>query len=48
MIYIKAGIPKELNKIDDELKVINHSKDIICFFILKKRKQQSPFIEKTK
>jgi len=33
MICIKADIPKELNDIDDELKAIYHSKDIVCFFL---------------
>ena len=32
MICIKADIPEELNEIDDELKVVYHSKDTVCFF----------------
>ena len=48
MICIKADIPKELNKIDDELKAIYHSKDTICFYIFKNREQRNQFIEKTK
>ena len=35
MICVKTDIPKELNYIDDELKVIYHSKDTVCFFIFK-------------
>jgi hypothetical protein len=35
MICVKTYIPKELNDIDDELKAIYHSKNTICFFILK-------------
>ena len=48
MICIKADIPKELNKIDDELKAIYHSKDTVCFYIFKNRNQRNEFIEKTK
>jgi hypothetical protein len=35
MIYIKADIPKELSSNEDQLKAIYHSKNIVCFFILK-------------
>ena len=48
MICIKAEIPKELNDIDDELKVIYHSKDTVCFYIFKTRELRNEFIEKTK
>ena len=48
MICIKADIPNELNEIDDELKAIYHSKDTVCFFILKTRELRNEFIEKTK
>jgi hypothetical protein len=48
MICIKADIPKELNKIDDELKAIYHSKDTICFYIFKNREQRNRFVEETK
>ena len=48
MICIKAGIPKELNDIDDELKAIYHSKNTVCFFIFKNREQRNEFVEKTK
>ena len=47
MICIAANIPKELNDIDDELKAIYHSKDTVCFYILKNREQRNEFIEKT-
>ena len=47
MICINANIPKELNDIDDELKAIYHSKDTVCFYILKNREQRNEFIEKT-
>ena len=48
MICIKAEIPKELNDIEDELKAIYHSKDTVCFYILKTRELRNEFIEKTK
>jgi len=48
MICIKADIPKELNDIDDELKAIYHSKDTVCFFVFKNKKQRDEFVEKTK
>tara|TARA_Y100000389_G_scaffold51855_1_gene47586 strand:- start:106 stop:297 length:192 start_codon:yes stop_codon:yes gene_type:complete len=47
MICIKTKIPQELNKIDDELKAIYHSKDSVCFFIFKSRDLRNEFIEKT-
>ena len=48
MICIKANIPEELSKIDDELKAIYHSSDTVCFFIFKTREQRNDFIERTK
>ena len=48
MICIKVDIPKELNKIDDELKAIYHSKDTVCFYIFETRELRNEFIEKTK
>ena len=48
MICIKADIPEELNKIDDELKAVYHSNDTVCFFILKTRELRNRFIEETK
>lgn len=44
MICIKTKIPKELSLIDDELKAIYHSKETICFFIFKTRKDRNEFI----
>ena len=35
-------------KIDDELKAVYHSKDTVCFFILKTRELRNKFIEETK
>jgi len=48
MICIKAEIPEELNKIDDELKAIYHSKETVCFYLFKKREVRNKFIEETK
>ena len=48
MICIKANIPEELSKIDDDLKAIYHSSDTVCFFIFKTREQRNDFIERTK
>ena len=48
MICIKADIPKELNKIDDELKAIYHSKETVCFYLFKTRELRNKFIEETK
>ena len=48
MICIKTDIPDELNKIDDELKAIYHSKDTVCFYIFKSRNLRNDFIERTK
>ena len=48
MICIKADIPDELNKIDDELKAIYYSKDTVCFYISKSRDLRNNFIQRTK
>ena len=48
MIWIKADIPEEICKINDELKAIYHSKDTVCFYIFKSRDLRNEFIEKTK
>ena len=48
MICIKVEIPKELNNIDDELKAIYHSKDLVCFFVFKNREKRNEFLDKTK
>ena len=47
MICIKAGIHKELNNINDELKATYHSKDTVCFYIFKNREQRNKFVERT-
>ena len=48
MICIKADIPEELNKIDDELKAIYHSRETICFYLFKTREIRNEFVERTK
>ena len=48
MICIKAKIPEELNKIDDELKAIYNSKETVCFYLFKTRELRNKFIEETK
>jgi hypothetical protein len=48
MICIKAKIPEELNKIDDELKAIYHSKETVCFYLFKTRELRNRFVEETK
>ena len=48
MICIKARIPEELNKIDDELKAIYHSRETVCFYLFKTREVRNKFIEETK
>lgn len=48
MICIKAKIPEELNKIDDELKAIYHSKETVCFYLFKTRELRNEFVERTK
>ena len=46
MICINANIPKELNDIDDELKAIYHSKDTVCFYILKIESKKMNLLKK--
>jgi hypothetical protein len=48
MICIKTEIPEELNKIDDELKAIYHSRETICFYLIKTRELRNEFVERTK
>ena len=48
MICIKAKIPEELNKIDDELKAIYHSNETVCFYLFKTRELRNEFVERTK
>ena len=47
MICIKTDIPDELNKIDDELKAIYHSKDTVCIWVFKNREDRNKFMVET-
>ena len=47
MICIKTDIPKEICDIDDELKAIYHSKDTICIWVFKTRKDRNKFMDET-
>ncbi|MDP6163487.1 MAG: hypothetical protein QGF84_03160 [Candidatus Thioglobus sp.] len=47
MYCIKTKIPQEICDIDDELKVIYHSKDTVCIWVLKTRKDRNRFMEET-
>ena len=47
MICIKANIPEELSKIDDELKAIYHTVTL-CFFIFKTRELEMNLLNEPK
>ena len=47
MICIKTEIPEEICNIDDELKVIYHSKDTICIWVFKTREDRNKFMDYT-
>ncbi len=47
MICIKAEIPEEINKIDDELKAIYHSNDTVCIWVFKTRDDRNKFMDNT-
>ena len=47
MICIKAKIPEDLCQIDDELKAIYHSKDSVCIWVFKTRKDRNSFVDET-
>ena len=47
MICIKTEIPQEICDIDDELKAIYHSKDSVCIWVFKTRKDRNKFIDET-
>ena len=47
MYCIKTEIPQEICDIDDELKAIYHSKDTVCIWVLKTRKDRNRFVEET-
>ena len=47
MICIKAEIPEDICKIDDELKAIYHSKDTVCIWVFKSRSERNKFMDET-
>jgi hypothetical protein len=47
MFCIKAEIPQEICDVDDELKAIYHSKDSVCIWVFKKRKDRNRFVDET-
>jgi len=47
MICINAEILEDLCQIDDELKAIYHSKDSVCIWVFKTRKDRNAFVEET-
>ena len=47
MICIKTNIPKEICKIDDELKAIYHSNDSVCIWVFKTRNDRNKFMDET-
>lgn len=47
MICIKTEIPQEICDIDDELKAIYHSRDSVCIWVFKTRKDRNKFIDET-
>ena len=47
MYCINTEIPKEICDIDDELKAIYHSKDTVCIWVLKTRKDRNRFMDET-
>ena len=47
MVCIKTEIPQEICDIDDELKAIYHSKDSVCIWVFKTRKDRNKFIDET-
>ena len=47
MICIKADIPEEICKINDELKAIYHSKESVCIWIFKTVLERNSFMKET-
>ena len=47
MICIKTKISQEICNIDDELKAIYHSKDTVCIWVFKTRKDRNRFMDET-
>ena len=47
MICIETKIPKEISKIDDELKAIYYSSDCICIWVFETREDRNRFMDET-
>ena len=47
MICLKANIPNQLVKVNDELKAIYHSENSICIWIFKTRNERDKFMDET-
>ena len=47
MYCIPVEIPAELCEIDDECKAIYHSKDTVCIWVFKSRKDRNRFLDET-
>ena len=47
MYCIQVDIPQNICEIDDELKAIYHSKDIVCIWVFKTREARNRFMEET-
>ena len=47
MICIQVDIPQSVCDINDELKAIYHSKDIVCIWVFKTRDDRNKFVDDT-
>ncbi len=47
MLCINVEFPDEICRVDDELKAIYHSKDTVCIWVLKTRKDRNRFMDET-
>ena len=47
MLCIKADIPDEICKINDELKAIYHSSDTVCIWVFKSMEDRNKFMQET-
>ena len=47
MICIQVDIPQSVCDINDELKAIYHSKEIVCIWVFKTRDDRNKFVDDT-
>ena len=47
MICVQVDIPQSVCDVDDELKVIYHSKDTVCIWVFKTRVDRNKFVDDT-